>query len=284
MAWLDRYYQERMVELLVRQRNEGKLQIEAADAAYRSGRGTQSDVFAARSAVEQIEDRIALSERQVTTAKSQLARWVGGAAEQSLSGLPAVDAVSLQEAYLETQLQHHPKIAVMAKQEEMALVDVDIAHANKKTDWSAEVMFSQRGPTYSNMISVNVSVPLQWDQKNRQDRELAAKLATVLQLQAEREDAVRAHVAEVRAMLQEWQSNRSRLRRYDESILLLVQERTRAALAAYRGGASAGGTLNAVLEARRAEVDATMERFRLEMETARLWAQLNYLIPTGEQQ
>lgn len=277
VAWLDRYYQERIVELLVRQRNEAKLQIEAADAAYRGGRGTQSDVFAARSAVAQIDDRIAMSERQVTTAKSQLARWVGVVAEQSLSGLPPVDVVPLQEAQLETQLLHHPQIAVMAKQEEMALADVTLAQASKQSDWSAEVMFSQRGPAYSNMISINVSVPLQWDQKNRQDRELAAKQATALQLRAERGDAVLAHVAEVRAMLQEWHGNRARLKRYDESIVPLTTERTQAAIAAYRGGPTTNGTLSAVLEARRTEIDARMERLRLEMDTARLWAQLNYL-------
>ena len=44
-----------------------------------------------------------------------------------------------------------PQIAVMAKQEEMALADVTLARANKKADWNAEVMFSQRGPAYSNM-------------------------------------------------------------------------------------------------------------------------------------
>ena len=277
VAWLDRYYQERMVELLVRQRNEAKLQIEATDAAYRGGRGTQGDVFAARSAAAQIDDRIALSERQVLTAKSQLARWVGVAAEQSLSGLPTVDIAPLQEAHLETQLQRHPQIAVMVKQEEMALADVTLARANKKADWSAEVMFSQRGPAYSNMISITASVPLHWDQKNRQDRELAAKQATALQRRAEREDAVLAHVAEVRAMLQEWQGNRARLKRYDESILPLTLERTQAAIAAYRGGSTTNGSLSAVLEARRTEIDARMERLRLEMDTARLWAQLNYL-------
>ena len=266
-----------MVELLVRQRNEAKLQIEATDAAYRGGRGTQSDAFATRSAVDQIEDRIAMSERQLLTAKSQLARWVGVAAEQSLSGLPTVDVVLLQETHLETQLQHHPQIVVMAKQEEMALADVTLARANKKADWSAEAMISQRGPAYSNMISINVSVPLQWDQKNRQDRELAAKQATALQLRAEREDAVRAHVADVRAMLQEWHGNRARLKRYDESIVPLTTERTQTAIAAYRGGSTTNGTLSAVLEARRTKIDARMERLRLEMDTARLWAQLNYL-------
>ena len=166
---------------------------------------------------------------------------------------------------------------MMAKQEEMALADVTLAQANKKADWSAEVMFSQRGPAYSNMISINVSVPLQWDQKNRRDRELAAKQATALQLRAEREDAVLAHVAEVRAMLQEWHGNRARLKWYDQSIIPLTMERTQAATVAYRGASTANGTLNAVLDARRAEIEARMERLRLEMETARQWAQLNYL-------
>jgi outer membrane protein TolC len=79
----------------------------------------------------------------------------------------------------------------------------------------------------------------------------------------------------------EWQSNRTRLRRYDDSILPLTAERTRVALAAYRGGIATGGTLNMVLEARRTEVDTQMERLRLEMETARLWAQINYLTPVS---
>jgi outer membrane protein TolC len=55
----------------------------------------------------------------------------------------------------------------------------------------------------------------------------------------------------------------------------LAAERTRAALAAYRGGS---GTLIGVLDARRAEIDARIERLRVEMETAALWAQLEYLI------
>jgi outer membrane protein TolC len=128
------------------------------------------------------------------------------------------------------------------------------------------------------MVSLNVSVPVPWDRARRQDRELAAKLATVEQMRAEREDASRAHVAEALAMLQEWQSNRNRLSRYDASLVPLAAERQQATLAAYRGG---GGTLSAVLDARRNDIDTRIDRLRLEMETARLWAQLNYLIPVG---
>lgn len=278
MAWLDRYYQERMREVLIAQRDEAKLQIEAADTAYRGGRGSQADVFAARAAVAQIEDRIAQTERQVTTASTLLTRWVGSAAAETLAAPPTLDVVRLRPEELETELAHHPQIAVMFKQEAVAQAEADVARSAKQTDVSVELMYSQRGPAYSNMVSVNVSIPLQWDQKNRQDRELAAKLATVEQMRAQREEETRTHAAEALAMLQEWRSDRERLTRYDASLLPLATERTRAAIAGYRGGS---GPLGAVLEARRGEIDTRMERLRLEMDAARLWAQLNYLVPAG---
>jgi outer membrane protein TolC len=230
----------------------------------------------------QMDDRVAQGERLLVTAKSQLARWVGDAASAPLADPPNTDTINLSEAHLDSQLLHHPQIALMIRQEEVAQTDVSLAQANTKSDWSVELMFSQRGPAFSNMMSVNLAVPLQWDQKNRQGRELAAKQATVEQLKAEREDALRAHAAEVRAMLQERRSNRERLRRYDEAILPLAAERTKAALTAYRGGVSLMGALSMVLDARRAEVEIQIERLRLEMDTARLWAQLNFLTGSGE--
>jgi outer membrane protein TolC len=98
----------------------------------------------------------------------------------------------------------------------------------------------------------------------------------VEQIRAQREEATREHLAQVTAMLQSWQSGRDRLSRYDSALIPLAAERTRATLSAYRGGS---GTLASVLEARRMELDTRIDRLRLEMETARIWAQLNYLIP-----
>lgn len=276
MAWLDRHYQEQMLVVLRSQRTEAGLQIEAADAAYRSGRGAQADVFAARSAVALIDDRIRQTERQIAIAKTRLARWVGDAAEQPLAALPPVATVHFEADGLASQVEHHPEIAVMRKQEEMARADADIAQSNKRADWSVELMYSQRGSAYSNMVSVNLSIPLQLDQRNRQDRDVAAKLALAEQIRAQREEATREHLAETRSWWQEWQGNRERLTQYDASLIPLALERTRAAMAAYRGGS---GPLGAVLEARRMEIDTRIDRLRLEMETAVRWAQLEYLVP-----
>jgi outer membrane protein TolC len=169
---------------------------------------------------------------------------------------------------------------MMLRQEQVAQAAVDIAQSNKTADWTVEMMLSQRGPSYSNMVSLNVSVPLQWGQANRQDREVAAKLAQLEQMRALREEATREHLAEARAWLQQWHGNQERLAHYDKTLQPLAGERTRAALAAYRGG---GGPLQAVLEARRMEIETRMERLRLEMETAGLWAQLESLIPADAQ-
>ena len=276
LAWFDRHYQERVLAILAAQRDEARLQIDAAEAAYRGGRGAQADVFSARAAVAQIEDRIAQADRQVATARNRLTRWVGDAANLPLGPAPNTEIFRVQWANLEDHIAHHPQIEVMLQQEQIARAEAEIAQANKRPDWSAELMYSQRGPSYSNMISVNFSIPWQLDRKDRQDRELAAKLAVIDQLQAEREETTREHIADVRTWLQQWQSNRERLARYDISIVPLSVERVRASIAAYRGGSA---PLNAVLEARRSEIDVRLERVRLEMETAGVWAQLEFLIP-----
>jgi outer membrane protein TolC len=278
LAWFDRYHQQRLRALMGQQRDEAAQQIVAAEAAYRGGRGSRGDVFAARSAVAQIDDRLLQIERQIAMATTLLARWIGGAASLPLADAPATDALGLRPADLEGQLSHHPQIEVLARREEVAQAEVQIAQTNKKSDWNVELMVSQRGPAFSNMVSVNLSIPLQWDPKSRQDRELGAKLALAEQLRAEREEAIRAHVAEATAMLAEWQGNRERLRHYDKTLIPLANERTRAAVTAYRSNT---GTLTAVLEARRAEIDSRIERVRLEIDTARLWAQLNYLVPSS---
>jgi outer membrane protein TolC len=276
MAWLDRHFQERMLELLQSQRTEAGLQTEAADAAYRGGRGTQADVFAARSAAALIDDRLRLAAQQVEAATVRLVRWVGPDAQQPLGERPLLTTVRPAVHDLDAHPGQHPEIALLARQQATAQADADLAQRNQRPDWSVELMLSQRGPAYANMVSVGVAIPLPIDARNRQDRELAARLAVVEQVRAQREEATREHLAETRIQLLAWQGNQARLTHYDRTLMPLAAERTQAALAAYRGG---GGSLGAVLEARRLEIDTRMDRLRLDMETAALWAQLNYLIP-----
>jgi outer membrane protein TolC len=276
LAWLDRFYAEAMAAVVAELAGQAKLEIQAAEAAYRAGRGNQADIFNARGALVMFDDRASEIGRRIGNARILLARWIGDAAQLPLAGEPAVDVIRLDTATLETALAHHPAIAVLNKQGELAATDVKLAQANKKADWSVELAFQQRGPAYSNMVSLGVSVPLQWNQKHRQDRELSSKLAQVEQARAEREDTLRAHVAEVRAMMNEWQNSHQRYARYAQELLPLANARAMAQLAAYRGGKA---TLAEVLAARRNEIDVRLQALQLKTDIARLWAQLNFLIP-----
>jgi outer membrane protein TolC len=276
LAWLERFYAEAMAAVIAENATQSEFEIQAAEGAYRAGRGNQADLFAAKSALATYHDRASQINRRISNAKVVLARWVGADGSLQLAGKPAMDTVRLDAGSLDTQLAHHPRIAILNQQEAMATAEAKLAKANKKSDWSVEVMYQQRGSAYDNMISFGVSVPLQWDQKNRQDRELAAKLAMVEQVRAERDDMLRAHVAETRAMFNEWENGRERLARYNQELVPLAKERTLAALASYRGGK---GGLTDVLMARRNEIDVRLEALQLEAETARQWAELNFLFP-----
>jgi outer membrane protein TolC len=279
LAWLDRYYAEAMQMVISEQRHQVRGEADAAESAYRAGRGNLADILAARNALVLLDDRASEVGRKLSSAKIALARWIGNEADAPLAGKPAIDAIRLDPTTLEEDLAHHPEMAVLGKKEEVAAAEVRVAQTNKKADWSVALMYSQRGPAYSNMISVNVSVPLQWDQKNRQDREVAAKLAMLDQARAEREDMLRAHTAEVRAMIAEWENDRERRSRYEREVLPLATERTQATLAAYRG---AKATITDVLLARRSEIDVRLQALQLDTDTARLWAQLNFLFPDSD--
>jgi outer membrane protein TolC len=276
LAWLERSYLEAMAALVAEQEHQASLAATAAESAYRGGRGAQADVFAARAEAITLADRISELQRRIANAKLALARWIGEAAQLPLADRLPIDAVPLEPETLEARLGHHPELAVLRKQEDIAATDAALARADKKADWSVEVSFQQRGPAYANMVSVGVSVPLQWNQGNRQDREVAARLAQLEKAKAESEDALRTHVAEVGTMLNEWQDNRARQARLEKDLLPLAQARTAAAVAQYRGGKM---PLAEVLGARRSELDARLQVLQLEADTARLWAQLRFLVP-----
>lgn len=281
-AWLERYYAEAMVAVLAEQRAQATLGIDAAEGAYRGGRGPQADVLAARAALGMIDDRASELDRKLLNATVRLERWIGGAARQPLSGKPDIDQLrfdlaAFDNASLSAHLAHHPEIAVLGKQEQIAQTEAALAKANEKADWTVEVNYLRRGSGFSDMVSVGVSVPLQWDRENRQDRELAAKLAAVEQAKDERDEMLREHVADTRALINEWQNDRERRQRYERELIPLAVERSAAVLAAYRGG-KAG--ISDVLAARRDEIDLRLQALELEAAAAQLWEQLNFLYPS----
>lgn len=280
-AYLERFYLQEMLLLLKSQRNELALQSEVADAQYRSGKAAQTDVFAARTELGLIDLKIQDTQTLLDNSQAELQRWVGEQADAPLAGPVNLTQSSLLAADLFERLHSHPEVVALEKAEATALAEIQVKQQEKSADWTLSLMYAGRGPEFSEMLSFGASRPLFVDQDNRQNQALASANAMAAKAKAERIEVHREHLAQTQRWQQTWKSNLKRISDFDSSLIPLTQQRTLAALAAYRG---ATGNLTEVLASRRMEVDMRMEKLRIQMDTARLWAQLEYLIPVEVEQ
>jgi len=274
-AWLQRYFAERMGAVVAEQFAETQLQRDALQASVKAGKAVPGDLLSIQLSMQSLLDRKAEFDKQAARAKAALSRWLGQMSERPLAQFtpPAVPA---DAGVLADHIAHHPHVESLDRQIDMAKAEAALARASVKPDWSLELAYAQRGPAYSNMVSVQVSLDLPLFQRNRQDRDIAARAAQIDQAQQLKDDAIRQHLAEARAAWAEWEAANSRLKLFDESLLPLAQERVKTALAAYRGGR---GDLAAVLMARRDVLDLKLQQAQLAQDGGLAYAQLLYFLP-----
>ena len=274
-AWLERRMQEQRWLVLQAQLTEARVMVETTEAALRGGRGSTADALSAREALAQLEQGLIGAQAERANARLTLARFTGGPPDQPLADPPPMRQITAAVGEADP-LRNLPDLVALQAREAVARAEAEIARQDLKPDWSVELMFSQRGSQFSNMVSIGVSVPLQWDKPQRQQREVAVRLARVNELEAEREEQTRERVLQVQRWQQDWRAGLQRLAHLDAQRQPLAAQRVEVALAAYRGGREG---LGAVLQARRDALSLALERLALERETAGLWAQLEYLIP-----
>lgn len=272
LAWIDVAYAERALRLQRATVDALAKEVEAAEIAYGAGRGAQADVHAAHSALLKQRDRVFDAERRLTAARAMLARWVGTEyAAAPLAEAPEWSDVPPTDALADQAL--HPALRVYALQEESAGTEEKLASANRLPDWSWEVSYQQRGPAYSNMVSVGVSIPVPWDRPQRQDREVAARRALLEQARQQREDALRQQHAKLQAARAAYHAAAERRAQIAPTLLETATRQRSAQEIAYRTGTA---RLADVLAARRDELDAQLTALEIEAEQARAWAELRY--------
>jgi outer membrane protein TolC len=272
-SWYDRLYARRVEELQQGLKDEIAMQRRATQPQVASGKVSAADVLMIDALLVQAEDRVIAGRRQQQIATARLARWLGDDALRPPVGDAGLPDDRDVKALPEHDIQNIPQLRALARQLDAASADVRVAEENRNPNWSWEVAYQQRGPAYSNMISVGVSIPLPISRAERQDREVGARLAQRDQARDQLEDARRRHATELNTMRLEWEGLRERQRQLEAALLPVVRQRIEVLMAAYGSGQQ---TLAAVLEARRAEVDARVAILDLEREAARVWARLRY--------
>lgn len=273
LAWFEVHFAERSRDVLDALVRQFAAHADTVAAGVARGKQTAAESFMMRGALEQTRDRAIDQQRIIARARAMLEAFLGEEAKRLLGAPPDTSALAHGREALLVRLHEHPMLRVLDERESLARAEVDLAKTSKISDWSLEVGYAQRGPAFSNMVSVTVAFELPWQAERRQDRDVASKLAEVEQARALREDARRMHEAELRSWLADHDAATKRVERFRTVLLPLARDRVNAALAAYQGGRS---ELTPVLEANRAVTEAELALLAVEAERARAWSNLSF--------
>lgn len=278
-AWLEVHFAGLARQALERLAQRIAAQSEAAPSAIARGRQTPTEALMLRQAREDVNDRLIEQERALAKGRIALGALIGEHAKRPLATPPDTAALPQPADLLLGKLAEQPQLRVLERREALARAEVDMARSERRTDWMLEVEYGQRRPYFDNMLSVMVSFPLSLRRGERQDRDIAARLAEVEQTRAMQEEARRTREAEVRSWIADFDTAARRVGRYEQVLLPLARERSAAAQAAYRGGR---GELGAVLEAERSIAETELGLVQAVIERAKAWASLAFLLgPEG---
>lgn len=253
---------------------EIELQAQAAQVALASGRGSTVDALAARSDISDLTDRMLEAQREVDAARAELTRWIGEDAQRALAAAPSFEELPVAREQLLASLHRHASLLTFDAQRILAQSEIVLARAEKRSDWSAELAYANRGDDFSDMVSLEFRVGLPFFGRNRQDPQISARRADLARLDAEREAELRMHAAELAGALARWDSARQRIELYEAERLPLARQRSQAALAGFQAGRI---ELTAVLASHVAEIEVQRSYAGLVQELGQVWVFLRYL-------
>ncbi|HEX7111781.1 MAG TPA: TolC family protein [Mizugakiibacter sp.] len=277
-AWVALWADGRRRTLLAEMREEAETAVSASRARLAGGTGSAGDALAARGELAALDNRIDAADAAIDADRAALARWLGADAGRPLAGPPDFAALPVAPARLLAMIDRQAPLLPWTAREREAEAALAAARASKRPDWRVGANYGVRTAGRSDMVMLEVGVSLPLFARNRQDRAISARYAERDAAAAEHEAARRAQRAAVERTLADWQGWTRQVRRYRDTLLPLARDRTRAGLAAYRGGAS----LQAWLDARRDEI-ATRIGYADALDAwGRAWTTLAYLLPPEE--
>lgn len=278
-AWVDAYAAELVLAKLQALKPEVELQAQAARAALASGRGSTVDALAAQDAISELDNRLLDAQREARAARAELARWIDEAAGQALAAAPTLRDLPTPREQLFASLGRQGPLLTFEAQRALAQSEIELARAEKRPDWSAELAYAKRGDAFSDMVSLQFRVGLPLFSRYRQDPMIRAKRAELSELEAEREAALRMQAAEVTRQLAAWDAARQRVELYERERLPLARERSQAALASFQAGRI---EFLSVLTSQVTEIELQRDYAELIKALGQSWAFLKYLEPGQE--
>ena len=275
LAWLDVYEAQRKSELYQRIADEMTAERKVLAAGVSSGGAKTSEVLSMDTEISMTNEKRIYAQRDERKARAALARWIGASASRSISSELPVMTNSTELATYSNEIEKHPQLQNALQTEKVAQLEVDSAQANLQRNWGWEVGYGKRFADRSDMLSFQVSIDLQLDRANRQDRRTAEKLVLVEKAQKITEDKRRELSADLEAALADAQAAEARESVHLSSLIPNAKARLSVAQAGYAAGKN---SLGDVWQARRSMIEIELDHWTILTDRQRAAVKIGYLL------
>lgn len=272
-AWIAAWAVDHELQALEQLREQARLAAKLARARAGGGRSI-SEALAAETAGLELDNQLEEAKAGRESALAALRRWVPGTREVAMQD-PDFKALPFTQAQLLARLDELAPLLSGSARVEKAAAAIDVARAEKRSDWSLTAAYGQRDRDRSDMLSVELEIALPWFQQGRTDSGVLAREAEYQQALALRDDERRTLTADIEAAYVRWESLKRQVALHEDRLLPIARDRSVVALAAYR----AGGELQPWLDARDAELRVHRSHAEHLGELGHAWASLAFLVP-----
>ena len=275
LAWLDVYEAQRKTELYQRLIDNMIAERKVLAASISSGNAKTSDVLGVDTNISITKEKRIFALRDERKARAALARWIGKSASRPISTeLPAMTN-KLNHDTTQQKIERHPLLKNAFQSEKVAQYAVASAQANLERSWGWEVGYGKRFNGHSDMISFQISIDLQLDRVNRQDRRTAEKLVLVERVRKLTEDRRRQLSSELESAMADAEAAEALENESRTQLIPNAQAKLSIAQAGYKSGMQ---TIADVWQARRSVIDIELDRLSILTDKQRAAVRIGYFI------
>lgn len=275
LAWLDVYETQRKTELYQRMIGDMTAERKVLAASISSGNAKTSEVLVMDTNIFITDEKRIFAQRDERKARAVLARWIGESASRLISAeLPEVTGNLSQDA-TQKQIDKHPQLQNAFQAEKIAQYNVDSARANLERNWGWEVGYGKRFNDRSDMLSFQVSIDLQLDRANRQDRRTAEKLVLVEKARKLTEDKRRELSFELESAMADAEAAEALENVNSTKLIPNAAAKLSIAQAGYMSGKK---TIGEVWQARRDVIDIELDQLSILTDKQRAAVKIGYFI------
>jgi cobalt-zinc-cadmium efflux system outer membrane protein len=274
LAWLDVYEAQRKSELYQRMIDDMTAERKVLAGNVSAGGAKTGDVLRMDTDISMTNEKRIFAQRDERKARAALARWIGKSASRSISSELPVMTNSLSDGANQSALEQHPLLRNAYQTEKVAQLDVDSAQANLERNWGWEVGYGKRFNDRSDMLTFQVSIDLQLDRANRQDRRTAEKLVLVEKARKLTEDRRRELSSELESAMADAEAAEARETEHLKKLIPNAQAKLSIAQAAYTSGKQSIGD---VWQARRDVIDIELDHWTILTDKQRAAVKIGYL-------